>query len=107
MNTTVTIALSDLSALYQQATTAATLQAEIESLRSVAPVAETAKAEPVGNRWIEWRGGACPVHRDTKIFVRYRKNEVASGTAGLCDWRHDGSDLDIVAYHVVKSVPQP
>lgn len=55
--------------------------------------------------WIEWRGGDCPVPRDSLVMVRLRDGEQANShyVAHGYDWRHrkDDPGQDIVAYYVL------
>ena len=67
--------------------------------------------------WIEWGGGDCPVHPDTRVNVmlrcwdsqsrRERKLDASAGTASIYRWDHIGDIGDIVAYRVFRpeSVP--
>lgn len=60
--------------------------------------------------WIEWSGGAMPVHGSTEVEVRYRgPAEARKGQriewpvfAWALNWSHDGEDDDIIAYRIVE-----
>lgn len=55
--------------------------------------------------WIEWDGGECPVPEDTVIDVRLRNGEELLLQAALwCDWDHDDSAADIIAYRIARVV---
>jgi hypothetical protein len=71
-----------------------------------APAAAPAAA--LGDGWIEWGGGKCPVEPGTAIEVRFRDlsqrpdydfTEYPNGAF----WRHDGMDNDIVAYRLIPT----
>jgi len=55
------------------------------------------------NPWIEWKGGECPIDRDTRVSYRLRDETVCiPDRAGRLDWLHDGVWNDIIAYRVVQ-----
>ncbi|ELR0452786.1 hypothetical protein R3I46_004669 [Salmonella enterica] len=67
------------------------------------------KNDTQGSRWIEWRGGACPVRRGELVDVIYRDGETLYGLpadkihhtakdASSAFWRHNGGPADIVRY---------
>lgn len=63
-------------------------------------------------KWIRHRGGKCPVPRGTKVETRHRdgntysphfhtqnsRSEVATNVV----WRHQGNELDIMAYRIIE-----
>lgn len=53
--------------------------------------------------WIPWNGGACPVHLDRAVHVRYRcgLEDNENDSAYIFRWLHNGNDYDIIAYKVV------
>lgn len=57
---------------------------------------------PINDGWIEWKGGECPVHKDTVVQVKLREN--SKGTSPACHyrWSKFNSYGDIVAYRVVQ-----
>ena len=57
---------------------------------------------PIADGWIEWKGGECPVHKDTVVQVKLREN--SKGTSPACHyrWSKFNSYGDIVAYRVVQ-----
>lgn len=65
------------------------------------------------SNWIEWKGGECPVTRDSVIDVRYRSGaEVIGSFANSVQtkssvWGHHGDDLDITAYRIRQEAPAP
>ena len=60
------------------------------------------------NKWIEWRGGECPVPGDTLVNVRLRSGNVSRSTrAAIHHWDQIGSLVDVVAYRVVQEEDQP
>ena len=55
----------------------------------------------VGDQWIEWTGGACPVPGFTLVDVRLRGGDVrAARSASLWHWTDEGQDSDVVAYRL-------
>lgn len=55
------------------------------------------------NKWIEWKGGKCPVPPETIVEVKFDDGYVASGDfAEVWDWRAPIVDMTIVAYRVVE-----
>lgn len=58
-------------------------------------------------QWVPHNGGPMPVSAETRVVVRCRDGEVwlIPVKAGRCDWKHVGSDSDIVAYRVVEVRP--
>lgn len=68
----------------------------------------------MGNEWIEWNGGECPVERGTLIDAKFRNGEETyhakagfryddgGSNENYCttDWDHLGTDEDIVAYRL-------
>jgi len=55
--------------------------------------------------WIEHDGknAICPVDNETDIRVRYRfGRERDEGFPEFLRWKHDGTESDIIAYHVYK-----
>lgn len=63
-------------------------------------------AKPASD-WIEWAGGACPVHTLTRVDVKHRGGEIyyneraLSGTHAI-HWEHGEFDSDIVSYRVCE-----
>lgn len=58
-----------------------------------------------GNEWTEWKGGACPVPKGTKVDVIYRDGYKAYTRIVWLDfnhnvWSHLNNEGDIVAYRV-------
>jgi len=57
----------------------------------------------VGNDWVFWLSGDCPVSNNQFVDVIYRDQSEDGGNAGLFGWNHDeDSHTDIIAYRVVK-----
>jgi hypothetical protein len=65
--------------------------------------------------WIEWNGGECPEGlivdarlRDGFVFKSEPSERFCASILGepcsahMCNWQHDGSDGDIIAYRIVK-----
>lgn len=54
--------------------------------------------------WIEWAGGECPVHPDTRVEIEYRDGDPTSsfGSAYGWRWNHQGTAGDIVRYRIVR-----
>lgn len=54
--------------------------------------------------WIEWKGGACPVDGDTKVWLKFHGGGVdcTGPLARLFDWCHDGGPSDIIAYRLAE-----
>lgn len=65
----------------------------------------------MGNNWIEWKGGYCPVPKGMLVDVKYRSGEEeyslpalenVSSDSGLnarnCFWVHDAHNQDIIAW---------
>lgn len=91
-------------------------------------VAETVvRSEQDNDGWVEWKGGECPVSKGVMVDVRYRCGKENIGVAALLerddkgfasgltlggilrsatDWRHDGHEMDIIAYRLHKSEQQ-
>lgn len=63
---------------------------------------------PVGDGWwIEWSGGECPVHPDTRVDVGLRNRRWYDNQAGNLRWEHSQPghrdyDWDIIRYRVQK-----
>jgi hypothetical protein len=57
--------------------------------------------------WIEWKGGACPVPKDTLLDIKYRAaaqlKGVNAGDYTNVDWTHTAHRRDIVAYRLTPS----
>ena len=74
--------------------------------------ADNAKAEAIlaasrpDDGWIPWKGGECPIDKESTPSVRFRDGAVHVGhapwPAKYYDWSHTGDPGDIVAYQVVK-----
>ena len=58
------------------------------------------------NEWIEWRGGACPVHETARVSIRFGNGEIHTNKrpGGLrWDWMWRGkAGGDIVAYKIER-----
>ena len=60
--------------------------------------------------WIPWKGGECPVPKDTLVEVKRRNGETYSRPAGCLDWKHSKGPYssnkpyssDIIAYRISK-----
>lgn len=54
--------------------------------------------------WIEWKGGACPVDGDAKVWLKFQGGGVdcTGPLARRFDWRHDGGLSDIIAYRLAE-----
>jgi hypothetical protein len=66
--------------------------------------AEPAPQEPQADAdgWIEWKGGKCPIPKETPVVVRLRDGSEYDGeTAADWVWAHVDSVGDIVAYRIV------
>jgi hypothetical protein len=66
--------------------------------------AEPAPQEPQADAegWIEWKGGKCPIPKETPVVVRLRDGSEYDGeTAADWVWAHGDMDGDIVAYRIV------
>jgi hypothetical protein len=66
--------------------------------------AEPAPQEPQADAdgWIEWKGGKCPIPKETPVVVRLRGGSEYDGeTAADWIWAHGDMDGDIVAYRIV------
>ena len=50
--------------------------------------------------WIEWKGGARPVHGNTGVEYRLKSGSVYQSKAGTLYWGNSGSICDIVAYRL-------
>lgn len=72
--------------------------------------------QPDSDGWIEWKGGVCPVEKDTLVDVKFRNGRVnlkvkaleegsaIEGGGGCQDfWDHDESWWDIIAYRLSQS----
>ena len=64
----------------------------------------SSKAKHPDDGWIPWSGGECPIIEnlivDYKLTDGYEKMHVL---AGLLDWKHLGSQSDIIAYKLSGS----
>jgi len=60
------------------------------------------------DRWIDWKGGNCPVDTQAKVEVRFSGDTKAQGPAPACAWRWDwlarGTGGDIIAYRLAEPV---
>lgn len=54
----------------------------------------------LGDGWIKWSGGECPVDPDTIVYVQTRGGGYGFSQAKLLEWRHYGLPFDIVEYRV-------
>jgi hypothetical protein len=52
--------------------------------------------------WIEWKGGECPVDRNSIVSIKMRGCGRSAGSAFTLDWFHRGRDGDIIAYRLAK-----
>lgn len=50
--------------------------------------------------WIEWKGGECPVSKDTPVEVLLRDGTREEFPAMFFRWSVDGDDGDIASYRV-------
>lgn len=67
-------------------------------------------APPVGDGWIDWAGGECPVDPCTLVEVELRDRVKDTRLAGEYWWTHGGDHSpggDIVRYRVVKQPEAP
>jgi hypothetical protein len=70
-----------------------------------------APAAALGDGWIAWYGGECPVEPGTAIEVRLREPDHCSASSGYdfahptkcAFWRQDGLGNDIVAYRLIPT----
>lgn len=86
-----------------QSTRGLTLREEeyLEALEISLPVLE--QQENGGGDWLEWKGGVMPVNRLIMIQPKLRMGKIiAPEIASYWDWRHLGSDFDIIAYRVIE-----
>lgn len=81
------------------------------SIHSIRPEAGPASAATLGDGWIEWAGGECPVEPGVAIEVRMREPGHYSATAGYdftCSskcafWHHSNMGNDIVSYRLIPT----
>lgn len=61
--------------------------------------------------WYGWNGGACPVHPETVVEVRFLSRDAEhirmSDCAELWVWQTDGSGDDIIAFRVIREHREP
>ena len=55
--------------------------------------------------WMGWRGGECPVPKETPILYRTKMTPAEPAKAGACSWEHDGGIGDIIAYCLTAIIP--
>lgn len=68
----------------------------------VVPVEPEPVADDIG--WIEWKGGKCPVARNTRVIVKLANGRIATeAPAFFRIWEHANDDLDIVAYCIAAA----
>lgn len=63
------------------------------------------KPDELGDGWIQWNGGECPVPARTRVDIRFRRGGNESNRiAEALEWEHGklGWWWDIVAYRIVK-----
>lgn len=60
--------------------------------------------EPSGedSEWIEWRGGECPVNKNTVVQVLHRDATKRKNFADFLYWDWVGAYNDIIAYRIIK-----
>lgn len=67
--------------------------------------ADMPKLPDLGDGWIEWQGGKCPVEPATRVDLEYRDGDIVKNVpahfATNC-WPHDDHPFDIIAYRVVS-----
>ncbi len=58
----------------------------------------------IGDRWIEWRGGSCPLAPGTQFEAQHRGGHVTKNRVAYANdrWEHLGTECDIVAYRVMQ-----
>ena len=63
------------------------------------------KPAELGDGWIHWNGGECPVPARTRVDIRFRRGDDESNRiAEALEWGHGklGCWWDIVAYRIVQ-----
>jgi len=60
----------------------------------------------VFGKWIEWRGGVCPIPDYEKPEIRYRSGGTTEMQANHIEWRHADAWNDVLAYRVRRSTRQ-
>lgn len=55
-----------------------------------------------GGDWIPWHGGDNPFRQKTpgEWKLRFSEDKIRSGDLSICDFRHDGRSMDIIAYRL-------
>ena len=63
------------------------------------------KPAELGDGWIQWNGGECPVPARTRVDIRFRRGgDECNRIAEALEWKHGklGWWWDIVAYRIVN-----
>ena len=55
--------------------------------------------------WMEWKGGECPVPKETPILYTTKMTTAEPARAGACSWEHFGRQSDILAYCLTAIIP--
>ena len=55
--------------------------------------------------WMEWKGGECPVPKETPILYTTKMTTAEPARAGACSWKHFGGQNDILAYCLTAIIP--
>lgn len=58
---------------------------------------------PDADGWIEWKGGECPVGKDSRIDVKFSDRDELFGVDSDWDWGEDVDGCNIIAYRLHKS----
>lgn len=76
--------------------------------REIRKLVKAYRKAKYGGKWIEWKGGECPVEGSVMVEVKYRdgKNNVPyrmpnKELAGKYHWYDTGVCTDIIAYRAV------
>ena len=66
----------------------------------------TKKQYYVAGGWMEWKGGECPVPKETPILYTTKVVTAEPCRAGACSWEHIGNDSDILTYRLAGAIPE-
>lgn len=56
--------------------------------------------------WMEWKGGECPVPKETTIEYKTLGGRINFARADTCSWFHLKDECDIVVYRTINLIPE-
>ena len=59
-------------------------------------------SDELGDGWIEWKGGECPVDEEELVETKWSDEDLIINRAGLFGWHRSDYAANIIAYRVVE-----